>query len=409
MPPATLDDPKVADVLTYVRNSFGNRGDAITAADVAAVRATSRFPTYELLAQANTFAPLPQPPAGFTLREVVRLNEHVTRLAGDSGGKVLYLLGQRGDVWRLETATGKIKQVLRHDEYIDPQRGDASTVGLALDGQKRLYIVVDQRHDRGALVTNEITIYRTTAARDGDPAQPKPWFQTAYPWGIGPFNHGVGHIAMRPDGYVYVSSGSRTDGNETGQDARYFRGGEVPLTACLWRLDTRAETPQVEIFARGLRNAYGFCWNERGELFATDNGPDADAPEELNLIERGQHYGFPYRFSDWTHKPYPYTPDAPDDERFTKPVANLGPAAGGDPARPLYSFDPHSSPAGLAFSRRRFSGRTPRHTSRYPLWQPPQKTTRHRLRPFANAAAERCPGQLRGYHDDTTGSSGPAH
>jgi glucose/arabinose dehydrogenase/mono/diheme cytochrome c family protein len=349
MPPATLDDAKVADVLTYVRSSFGNHGEAVTAAEVKEVRSNSRFPTYALLVQANAFAPLPRPPTGFALREVVRLTEPVTRLASDGMGKVLYLLGQRGDVWHLETATGKMKQVLRHDEYIDRERGDASTVGLALDGQKRLYIVVDQRNERGVLVTNEVTVYRTTATREGDPAQPKPWFQTTYPWGIGPFNHGVGHIAIGPDGYVYVSSGSRTDGNEAGQDPRYFRGGEVSLTACLWRLDPHAATPALEVFARGLRNAYGFCWNERGELFATDNGPDADAPEELNFIERGRHYGFPYQFSDWTHKPYAHTPDPPVDVQFTQPIANFGPAGGGDAARPLYTFDPHSSPAGVVF------------------------------------------------------------
>ena len=40
MPPlANLTDHEIADVLTYVRNSFGNKGDAITAEQVAAARA----------------------------------------------------------------------------------------------------------------------------------------------------------------------------------------------------------------------------------------------------------------------------------------------------------------------------------------------------------------------------------
>jgi mono/diheme cytochrome c family protein len=40
MPPQPqLSDQQVADVLTYVRNSFGNKGTAITAAEVKAVRA----------------------------------------------------------------------------------------------------------------------------------------------------------------------------------------------------------------------------------------------------------------------------------------------------------------------------------------------------------------------------------
>lgn len=40
MPPlANLTDHEIADVLTYVRNSFGNKGDAVTDEEVAAVRA----------------------------------------------------------------------------------------------------------------------------------------------------------------------------------------------------------------------------------------------------------------------------------------------------------------------------------------------------------------------------------
>src|SRR5262249_27666817 len=170
----------------------------------------------------------------------------------------------------------------------------------------------------------------------------------SYPWGIGPFNHGVGHIAFGPDGYLYVTSGSRTDGNEPGKDERYAKIGETPLTANMWRLDPNAETPKIEIHARGLRNAYGFCWNHKGEMFATDNGPDADPPEELNQIASGKHYGFPYQFSNWAKKPYPHTPDPPVGVKFTWPIANLGPA-GGFQGEPLYTFDPHSSPSGIVF------------------------------------------------------------
>ncbi len=347
MPPSILDDPQLADVLSFVRNGWGNAGEGVTADEVKAVRAKSRYPNLQALLKASAYALLPKPPEGFTLREVARLSENGTRLASDGQGKTLYVLAGNGNVWRVDLSGGKLTQILWGDQYLDLKRGEPFTVGFTLDRQKRFYLVVNQRNDSGSVVTNEVSLYRTTATSPaGDPADPKPWFHTAYPYGIGPFNHAVGNIAVGPDGYLYVTSGSRTDGNEPGKDPRYYGGGETPRTACVWRLDPRAEKPEIEIFARGLRNAYGFCWNDRGEMFATDNGPDANAPEELNQIGRGRHYGFPYQFSNWTNKPYAYTPDPPPGLEFTLPVANLGPD-GGFEGQPLYTFDPHSSPAGI--------------------------------------------------------------
>ena len=83
-------------------------------------------------------------------------------------------------------------------------------------------------------------------------------------------------------------------------------------------------------------------------MFATENGPDADAPEELNRIERGRHYGFPYRFSNWTKKAYANSPDAPPGMEFTLPIPNIGPD-GGFSGEPIYTFDPHSGPGGIVF------------------------------------------------------------
>ncbi|MGW8121709.1 c-type cytochrome [Roseivirga echinicomitans] len=39
MPPTGLDDKGIADVLNYVRNSWGNKGDIVTVAQVTKVRA----------------------------------------------------------------------------------------------------------------------------------------------------------------------------------------------------------------------------------------------------------------------------------------------------------------------------------------------------------------------------------
>ena len=347
MPPAPYDDEQLADVLTYVHNNFGNTNGPVTVAQVRKIRA--EVSGTNTLVDPHPFAPLPAAPAGFTLREVVRLPNHPTRMASDGQGKVLYILCENGDVWRVDLPSGALHRILVGDDYANPTGTYINCVGMTLDAQRRLYIVANYRRETQPYVTNEVTIYRTTATSDGDPAEPRPWLQTSYPWGVSVFNHGVGNIATGPDGLLYVSSGSRTDGNEAGTDPHYFAGGEVPLTSCFWRLDPRAEKPEIQIFARGLRNPFGFCWNGRGEMFATDNGPGVDAPEELNQIQSGKHYGFPYQFSNWTNKAYAYTPDAPPGLELTLPIANLGPNAGGSAKKPLYTFDAHSSPGGIVF------------------------------------------------------------
>ena len=349
MPPSGLGDDQIADVLTYVRSAWSNRGDAVSAADVRRMRARLALEGKKVGDATAPFPQLPKAPAGLVLREVAQLPEQPVRLAVDGDSKRVYVLSVQGHIWGLNRETGELQSVLRGEAYIDPKRGDPNCVGMAFDRQRRLYLVVNQRDESGAIVTNQVTIFRTASpVIAGQPVVPKPWFQTSYPWGIGPFNHGVGNIALGPDGNLYVASGSRTDGNEPGENPRYWKGGEHELTACIWRLNPAMEPPALEIYARGLRNPYGFCWNDRGEMVATDNGPDADAPEELNVIERGRHYGFPYQFSDWTKKPYSYTPEAPAALAFTRPVINLGPDAGFDHA-PMSTFDPHSSPAGICF------------------------------------------------------------
>lgn len=354
MPPFVLDDVQVAAVLTFARSSWGNTADAITADEVREVRKHSRFPTLEKLKAAATYPPLPPAPAGMTLREVARLPESPVRIASDGLGKALYILASSGNISRLEPASGKLTQIISSLDYAEPKRGETGTIGLALDKQKRLYVVLNRRLETAPFMTNEVTIYQSTTTTNGDPAGLTPFFRVNYPWGIGPFNHGVGHIAQGPDGLLYVSSGSRTDANEEGKDARLFKGGEVGLTSSIWQVDPDAKRPPG-VFARGLRNPYGFCWNDRGEMFATDNGPDADAPEELNFIEKDKHYGFPYRFSDWTNKPYAHTPDAPAGLTFTPPIANLGPDGGFD-GKPLFTFGPHTSPAGIVYLGKEFPG-----------------------------------------------------
>ena len=352
--PAPMEDQQVADVLTYVRASWGNTGSPIVAADVKRVRGSLAAADPD---KTDPFAVLPPPPAGFKLREVVRLPVHGVKLATMPGVDWIMVLNNGGELYRLEPATGNLVRLLGAKDYAELSPGKLDVLGMTIDSKKRLYVVTNQRVTEQPWHINRVVIFRSEPLdASGAPPKLKAWLRTSYPWGNSYYNHGVCHIAEGPDGHIYVSSGARTDGGEVDggifkNDTVYWKGGETDYTAAIWRLDPNAAIPKIEVFARGIRNAWTFAWNDRGDLFSVSNGPDAHRPEELDHVEKGKHYGFPYQYADYpiTDKPYPYTPDVPAGLTVTPAIRNFGPAAGGSETKPIASFDSHSSPAGMLF------------------------------------------------------------
>ena len=214
------------------------------------------------------------------------------------------------------------------------------------------------------------------------------------------FDHLYNGIVVDPEGrWIYINAGSRTDHGEVQSNKGAFpETREVPLTAKIFRLpataidlvlsnDEAALQAQGLIFAKGTRNAYDLEFAPNGDLFAVDNGPDADYPDELNWIREGRHYGFPWKFGNYdnpqqfadydsrndvnlhpdfsavdsgTYKTDPTFPKPVGE--FTGPVINHGPDAanyrGSDgkqrdafaEGKPLHGFTPHRSPLGLVFT-----------------------------------------------------------
>lgn len=203
------------------------------------------------------------------------------------------------------------------------------------------------------------------------------------------FDHSFSGLTISPDdASLFFSSGSRTDHGEMEAGA-----GEVPLSSAVFKVPTATATDMKNdmaalagvLFADGTRNAFDMAFNAAGDLIGVDNGPDMDLPDEINWLQQGKNYGFPFRFGG-TNNPvaeagYSAAGDkrlhpgyqavdtnkyvfdaslaAPAGAAFVDPIMNMGPDANiaradkaADPApvaAGLPGITGHRSPLGIAF------------------------------------------------------------
>jgi glucose/arabinose dehydrogenase len=139
--------------------------------------------------------------------------------------------------------------------------------------------------------------------------------------------HWTRTLAWGPDELLYVSVGSSCDACVE----------ENPLRAAVVRF--RPDGSDGTLFARGLRNAVGLAFHpDTGELWVTDNGRDLlgdDQPaDELNVLEPGGNYGWPFC----------HGAGIPDPELTG---GDAGGCAGSLP--PAVLIPAHSAPLGLTF------------------------------------------------------------
>ncbi len=330
--------------------------------------------------------------SGINVRKVTNVPGESIKLARNPVDGLVYMLNLKSGLYQVDLTASRLVKRATTNEIV----GKAQPAGMAFAPDGTLFIVGNQKV--GANETQAV-ISKGLAGSDGD----FKWVNFAstapYPMSNTYFDHLFNGIVVSTDGkWVIVSSGSRTDHGEVQSNAGAFpETREVALTAKIFRLpadaqdlsllnDEAALRAQGMIFAEGTRNAYDLEFAPNGDLFAVDNGPDADYPDELNWIRPGQHYGFPWRFGEHDNPQQFADYDSAKDKRlssdfaavqaksyhndpsfpkppgaFASPVANLGPAAAlyinddgkeqnaAAEGQPLYSFTPHRSPLGLVF------------------------------------------------------------
>lgn len=140
-------------------------------------------------------------------------------------------------------------------------------------------------------------------------------------------NHRTRSIGFDPNGALYVTVGSSCN----------VCIEEEPYRATMLKMS--ADGTGAQTYATGLRNSVGFDWRpETGGLYATDNGRDLlgdDTPHcELNLVEEGADYGWPWAYDDQQADP-DFGPSNEDKVAASKPL--------------LHGFGAHTAPLGIRF------------------------------------------------------------
>jgi len=131
-------------------------------------------------------------------------------------------------------------------------------------------------------------------------------------------SHANNGIAFGPDGKLYITEGhprqNQVQINPKNKRVRYKGEPVSEWAGTILRADPDGKN--IEIFAKGFRNPYDLAFDAQGALYATDNGEDLKQgkPEgdELNLIEQGGDYGFPF-----------FVADPPPDSGTRAPLINF--------------------------------------------------------------------------------------
>jgi hypothetical protein len=123
----------------------------------------------------------------------------------------------------------------------------------------------------------------------------------------GVFDHLFSGLGITPSGDTLLQcSGSRGDHGEIeSRNGLYPVLRNLPFTSVILTIPAASQNLIIPddsvsldtmglLYARGIRNTYDFAYNANSDLFGCENSGDRDAEDEINLLQKGNHYGFPW-------------------------------------------------------------------------------------------------------------------
>jgi hypothetical protein len=284
-----------------------------------------------------------------TIKQITTLESSAVRIRRDPFTGNLYVLNYSGDLQRVDfngTGTAKLTTLYRTSDHTMTQ-----PLGMVFDKFGTVYLVGIEPNG-----WESATGLIMKGVRDSANGESRTWSILAqtvnFPYGH-VYNHQMSAVVIDTSGkYLIINSGARTDHGEIEDSLR-----ETGLTDIILKLPIDGNNILLQndrewlrsngyLYAEGIRNAYDMAYNSNKDLIEVENSDDRDDPEEMNWLQEGHHYGFPWRIGG-DETPQQFTPYDP----HTDPLLSKQ-AWGGGNLYKTYSNDPTypKPPAGVTFT-----------------------------------------------------------